>query len=63
MKLLQSALCELIFSIYRFTLCYFFKEYINFDENKLVVRVNNPNKLQAFRDLGIRAMSPTLSTI
>ncbi|HID26844.1 MAG TPA: sodium:proton antiporter [Methanosarcinales archaeon] len=42
--------------------CQVARTMFGFDENKLVARVNNPDKLQAFRDLGIRAMSPALST-
>ncbi|MFQ6062670.1 MAG: potassium channel family protein, partial [Methanosarcinales archaeon] len=42
--------------------CQVARTMFGFDETKLVARVNNPDKLQAFRDLGIKSMSPTLST-
>lgn len=42
--------------------CQVARTMFGFDENKLVARVNDPDKLQAFRDLGIRSMSPALST-
>jgi NhaP-type Na+/H+ or K+/H+ antiporter len=38
------------------------KTKFGFTEEKLVARVNKPENLQAFRDLGIRSISPTIST-
>src|SRR3972149_755044 len=38
------------------------KTKFGFTEEKLVARVNKPENLQTFRDLGIRSISPTIST-
>ena len=38
------------------------KTKFGFTEEKLVARVNKPETLQTFRDLGIRSISPTIST-
>jgi len=42
--------------------CQIAKTKFGFDEEKLVARVNKPENLQAFRNLGIRSISPTIST-
>ena len=41
--------------------CQVAKSKFSFTEDKLVARVNDPHNLAAFRDLGIKAMSPILS--
>lgn len=42
--------------------CQIAKTNFGFTEEKLVARVNKPENLQAFRDLGIRSISPTIAT-
>lgn len=41
--------------------CQMAKSKFNFTEDKLLARVNDPHNLAAFRDLGIKSMSPILS--
>lgn len=42
--------------------CQIAKTNFGFTEEKLVARVNKPENLQAFRDLDIRSISPTIAT-
>ncbi len=42
--------------------CQIAKTKFNFTEDKLVARVNKPENLKAFRDLGIRSISPVIAT-
>ncbi len=42
--------------------CQIARTKFGFTEDMLVARVNKPENLQAFRDLGIRSISPTIST-
>lgn len=42
--------------------CQIAKTKFGFTEDMLVARVNKPENLQAFRDLGIKSISPTIST-
>ena len=42
--------------------CQIAKTKFNFTEEKLVARVNKPENLKAFRDLGIRSISPVIAT-
>lgn len=42
--------------------CQIAKTKFGFTEEKLVARVNKPENLQTFRDLGIRSISPNIST-
>ena len=42
--------------------CQVAKTKFGFTEEKLVARVNNPENLNAFKDLGIRSISPTIAT-
>jgi Trk K+ transport system NAD-binding subunit len=42
--------------------CQIAKTNFGFTEEKLVARVNKTENLQAFRDLGIRSISPTIAT-
>jgi len=42
--------------------CQIAKTKFGFSEDMLVARVNKPENLQAFRDLGIKSISPTIST-
>jgi len=42
--------------------CQIARTKFGFTEEKLVARVNNPENLNAFHDLGIRSISPTIAT-
>ncbi|MHC1593012.1 MAG: cation:proton antiporter domain-containing protein [Methermicoccaceae archaeon] len=42
--------------------CQLAKSKFRLDKDRIVARVNNPENLKAFKDVGIRAMSPVLST-
>lgn len=42
--------------------CQIAKTKFGFTKEKLVARVNNPENLNAFKDLGIRSISPTIAT-
>lgn len=43
--------------------CQLAKSRFGLDGDKIVARVNNPENLKAFKDMGVRAMSPALSTV
>ncbi|MHC1602568.1 MAG: cation:proton antiporter domain-containing protein [Methermicoccaceae archaeon] len=43
--------------------CQLAKSKFGLDGDRIVARVNNPENLKAFKDMGVRAMSPALSTV